>query len=401
MEFLNFKNLITPKTLNDFFANYWEKNYLIIKRDDRRFFDSILTKDDINAFLARKDIIYPFIRIIKDGHSLSKYEYIKASEEPDYNIIDTDKVFDVYNGGGTIAIQKAQLSISKLSDFCDSIEYETDISTNANVYVTQKNTSGFNTHYDTHDIFILQIDGKKTWRLYDSLLDLPLSSQIISDEESKKYKDVVPAIEIELLPGDMIYIPRGFVHDTFTTDNSSIHITLGVFPYTRVDFIKKILLKAEQEKEFRKFLPTKFSTDEEKEYFIKNFKLYIKNFIDEISFEDLLNSFDNNFLATRYPNNKNRFANSSQIVNMSLRSIIKLRDNVSYKYISNSNSLAILFYDKEITFPLYLKETIDSILQTKQLSVTELRGPIDNNSKMLIAKRMVLSGLLEIIGNEI
>ena len=223
--------------------------------------------------------------MVKNGQVLPKAEYLKHPIETGFDIVDVDKVFDIYNSGGTIIIQKGQLSISKLSKFCNEVENETNFSLNANLYVTQKNTQGFEPHYDTHDIFILQIAGKKSWRLYDSFFNLPLSSQSISKADSDRYLTITPNSEIELLPGDLIYIPRGFVHDTFTTDSTSIHITLGVFPHTRIDLLKKMFEAAEMKEEFRKFLPTTFSSSEERNYFIENFKTIFKKFIDDFLIE--------------------------------------------------------------------------------------------------------------------
>ena len=90
----------------------------------------------------------------------------------------------------------------------------------------------------------MQISGKKCWKLFDSPFPLPLSNQPISKEDSSRYLTEIPKAEIELSPGDLLYIPRGYVHDAFTKDTSSIHITLGLFPNKRIDLLKIIIEKA-------------------------------------------------------------------------------------------------------------------------------------------------------------
>jgi ribosomal protein L16 Arg81 hydroxylase len=399
MEFRNINKLISPISIDVFSEKYWEKNYLVIKRNDEIYFDDILNRQDINDFLGRKDIYYPFIRIVHKNEALPKSEYVKKIHEPGFNIIDTDKMFSFYNDGGTIVIQKGQLSIRKLLDFCDETEQECNFSVNANIYVTPKNTAGFNAHYDTHDIFILQISGKKHWRLFDSFYNLPLNNQIISKEDSGRYSSIAPEMEVELCPGDLIYIPRGYVHDTFTKDDNSIHITLGVFPFKRVDFFRKIVDRAEKEEKFRKFLPTIFSSEEEKKFFNENFKPLLKSYIDEFSIEDLQLSFDDNFLAERYANNENRFIDTCQIDNINNETIVSVVENLSFRFLdSEDGKISLKFYDKEITFPQFIDTSLKSIASSTKIKVKEIEGSLDNVSKVILVKKLIKEGFLRIAG---
>lgn len=394
----SFQELIHPFKLSDFFESYWEKEFLLIQRRNECYFDNVLNENDLNDFLGRKDIYYPFIRMVKNGQVLPKSDYLKMPVEPGFDIVDTDKVFGIYNSGGTIIIQKGQLSIAKLSNFCDQIEFETNFSLNANLYVTQKNTQGFEPHYDTHDIFIMQIAGKKSWRLFDTFFKLPLSNHKISKDDSDSYLSKAPSTEVELLPGDLIYIPRGLVHDTFTTDSTSIHITLGIFPHTRMDLLKKVFEKTEMNEEFRKFLPTRYSSGEEKKYFSDNFKTIFKKFIDDISIDDLLRSFDNNFLAERFANTKNRLLDSKLLENVSLDTGIKIVDNLSYTIDDTTDGkISLRFYDKEIKFPKFVKASLSSIVSGNQLAIRNIAGEMDDKSKIILVRKLLLEGFLTIV----
>lgn len=398
MQINSLDKLISPLSIEEFFNSYWEKECLVLQRDNHSFFDNLLNEADINEFLSRKDIYYPFIRVVKNGQVLPKSEYLKQPIETGFDIVDVDKVFGIYNSGGTIIIQKGQLSISKLSEFCNEVENETNFSLNANLYVTQKNTQGFEPHYDTHDIFILQIAGKKSWRLYDSFFNLPLSSQSISKADSDRYLTTTPDSEIELLPGDLIYIPRGFVHDTFTTDSTSIHITLGVFPHTRIDLLKKMFEATEMKEEFRKFLPTKFSSSEERNYFIENFKTIFKKFIDDFSLEEMLQTFEDNFLAERFANTQNRFSNSKLIDSISLETIIAVTKNISFKLSALPNDkISLKFYDKEIKFPKFIEEPLRSIIKAEKIEIKNIAGSIDDKSKIILTKKLLTEGFLSIV----
>ena len=46
-----------------------------------------------------------------------------------------------------------------------------------NAYLTPPGNQGFATHYDTHDVFVLQVDGRKRWRIHPPVLPDPLERQ--------------------------------------------------------------------------------------------------------------------------------------------------------------------------------------------------------------------------------
>ena len=80
-----------------------------------------------------------------------------------------------------------------------------------NVYWTPKGTQGFAPHYDDVDVFILQVEGEKHWTLHSPLSEaeaLPRHSS--ADFAQSQLGD--PLAEVVLRPGDMLYLPRGTVH---------------------------------------------------------------------------------------------------------------------------------------------------------------------------------------------
>ena len=68
--------IIAPFKEADFYANYFEKKPLLIQRDDPEYFSSLLTINDMGQYLERKDIVYPSIRMVKDGMQLPDELYI-------------------------------------------------------------------------------------------------------------------------------------------------------------------------------------------------------------------------------------------------------------------------------------------------------------------------------------
>lgn len=96
----------------------------------------------------------------------------------------------------------------------------------ANIYLTPPNSQGFAPHYDDIEAFVLQIEGQKEWLLYpprsaDEVLPRTSSPDFRENELGE------PLFRHILKPGDMLYFPRGWIHQARTVENQhSLHITL-------------------------------------------------------------------------------------------------------------------------------------------------------------------------------
>ena len=116
--------------------------------------------------------------------------------------------------------------------------------------------SGFGPHYDVHDVFIFQISGAKNWKIYPPIFDLPHASQPFRPQMSP---DSAPLLELDIEPGDLLYLPRGFVHTTNTGNRASAHATLGVTVYTWVELLAIWLQSSKNDADFRRALPPGFA----------------------------------------------------------------------------------------------------------------------------------------------
>ena len=84
------------------------------------------------------------------------------------------------------------------------------LDTQINAYLSAPAAQGLNIHSDPHDVFVMQVEGKKLWHI--------LEGEALSTHQS-----------FILSPGDVLYMPAGLHHFAESLHNlSSLHITLGV-----------------------------------------------------------------------------------------------------------------------------------------------------------------------------
>ena len=139
---------------------------------------------------------------------------------------------------------------------CDGLAKVLGAPCQANVYLTPPNSKGFDLHYDTHDVFIVQTSGTKHWKVYGEAVELPLASQGTSERLSSQ---TGPQLERELNPNQLLYIPRGWMHEGITTSSLSLHVTFGIYFFTWADAILEAVSHCVlNERKYRSALPLDF-----------------------------------------------------------------------------------------------------------------------------------------------
>ena len=104
---------------------------------------------------------------------------------------------------------------------------------------------------------MLQIAGRKRWFIDEPPLWLPHSTQPF------KAAGFVPGrrlMELELAAGDAMYLPRGYVHSTTTSQSHSAHVTLGINVLTWADMARGFLPACVDDEAFRQALPAGFAS---------------------------------------------------------------------------------------------------------------------------------------------
>ncbi|HEX8096310.1 MAG TPA: cupin domain-containing protein [Jatrophihabitans sp.] len=168
-----------------------------------------------------------------------------------------DKVLGLLTDGATLVLQALHRTWPPLVHFGSRLSAELGHPVQINCYLTPPQNQGFAPHYDTHDVFVLQVAGRKRWVVHRPVLTDPLPGQ---DWEQHRAAVAArsaepPLLDLTLQPGDALYLPRGFVHSAMAQGDTSIHLTVGVHPVTRHDLLKHLLAEAAGEPSLRASLP--------------------------------------------------------------------------------------------------------------------------------------------------
>ncbi len=241
-----YRHLLSPVADEEFLASYREQAPLHIERSDSEHFQRLLSSDDIEMLLSAGSQFYPDVQLVNAAADIPMGEYTDSDRR-----IVTPGLWAHYRRGATVVISGAERQFYQLSDLCRSVSTELCMRSQANLYLSPGSHQGFGPHYDTHDVFVLQVSGSKEFRFYRSDIELPFCEETFPSDyivDSEVQETVL------LTAGDTLYIPRGFIHDAVAqSDEPSLHITLGVFPIVLRDLVQEMVQAiAENDVDFRR-----------------------------------------------------------------------------------------------------------------------------------------------------
>lgn len=153
--------------------------------------------------------------------------------------IDIPRLYHELNDGATLVLNRLESSSLIIKRLCNSISMLTQGETVANGYLAKCGDSPFGNHWDNHDVFAVQLLGKKRWKIYKPTVPNPVVGQ-----KSKYHKDSCPeepVIDVITQPGDVLYIPRGWWHCAYPSEDECFHIAIGVHRPYALDYANWVL----------------------------------------------------------------------------------------------------------------------------------------------------------------
>lgn len=240
-----------------FAAEHWSRAPLLSRAKELpQPFDDLLSLRDVDELVADRALRTPFFRTVRDGGGLPlPTRTATAGSRRIGDLVDPEALAAQYADGATLVLQSVHRLHPPVARFCRSLAAELGHPTQCNAYLTPGGQhQGFDFHHDTHDVFVLQVSGRKRWIVHEPVLRLPLPDQPQSGAHLVP-DGAEPLLDVELEPGDALYLPRGYVHAAVTTDVDSVHLTVGVLSTTWYDVLRDAVALAADAEEFRSALP--------------------------------------------------------------------------------------------------------------------------------------------------
>ncbi|CAM9245303.1 unnamed protein product [Ectocarpus fasciculatus] len=263
--------IIAPLSVEEFYGTYWERNPFVVRGRRADYFAGWLETPDLETFISGQSMQYGTDLDVtnyvnkrrvtlnpaaapapppgqssspqpKNGAHKSKGKgsasaagnngasgdaHLAAAGGVGGAVVTPKFVWQKFREGCSLRMPCPQKFSDPLHLLLSALEEEFGCMVGSNVYLTPPRSQGFAPHWDDIEAFLLQVEGRKRWRVYppaDDQAVLPrLSSPNLTDEQVGE-----PALEVVLEPGDLLYFPRGWAHQAETVgDEASLHITVS------------------------------------------------------------------------------------------------------------------------------------------------------------------------------
>lgn len=380
--------LISPAGKELFFSEHWERRPLVVNRGQPAYFSSLLSLDEVDRVITTLDRRYPEISLKNASRDVSAHDYTVGG-----NVVDAARVYQLFGEGATIALSFLDTVVPSLALFCRNLESEFSFPFQTNIYLTPPGAQGARPHYDTHDVFVLQVAGSKKWMIYGTPVELPLASQ---DFDPSVHERGAPTLEFELQAGDTAYIPRGIVHDARASEVVSLHITAGILRYTWADLLLEFVAGAcLNDAAFRKSLPPGFARpDFDRRQARETLKHLLERAATASNFDAALDRFVDEWISSCPPLLDGQMAQLAALDKLALDTVVGARPGVISRFDAANDVVALLCYGRRITFPAYVREAVEFALRKDEFLVRDLPGELDDAGKITLVRRLIREGLL-------
>lgn len=216
-----------------FKKEYMERKYHLVRGAIQ---DNNFSWESINEILYTADLQSGDTKILLDG-KIPESEFIEAYSyvgKPRRKIL-KPAFYRYMRNGATLVLNRINKTSWSIQDLCNQIAAFSGGQTLANGYFAFAGNGSFGNHWDTHDVFVVQLMGRKRWLLYGPSFELPLSGQTSAAQKAECPQQ--PVFDGYLNEGDVLYVPRGWWHNALPDSGATFHVAIGVHNPRVTDYV--------------------------------------------------------------------------------------------------------------------------------------------------------------------
>ena len=188
----------------------------------------MLTLADVKALVRRREPRPA--RFLRDVDVTKYVDGKRSALNGGDGEVDPDVVWKAFSSGGfSIRLVQPQQWHQASFELCSCLQEHFGHPVGCAAYLTPAGSQGFPPHYDDVEVFVIQLEGSKRWRLYDRP-DARTNPAANRTTEFRASELGAPTQELTLRPGDVLYLPRGVVHQALAQRSGhSLHLTFSTY----------------------------------------------------------------------------------------------------------------------------------------------------------------------------
>lgn len=225
------EGVLAPVDSKVFLAEYWKQSLLHVAGPEGRF-AHLAPWDALSHILSTQRLPSPRLQLVRGGREIPPDRY-RSSKGPNERL-NAGAMSSLLSQGATLVLAYVDEILPLVGALSDAIGAALKAQTNVNLYAGWRTDNGFALHWDAHDVIVLQLSGRKRWRIHRPAYPSPLKNdRFIPPPDNDE-----PAWEGMLEDGAFLYIPRGWAHVATPVDEPSLHLTVAIRSPNAMDFLR-------------------------------------------------------------------------------------------------------------------------------------------------------------------
>jgi ribosomal protein L16 Arg81 hydroxylase len=190
-----------------------------------------------------------------------------------------ERLDQLLQGGCSLVLQTLDADMEDLRAFADSLRTLLSEYVTVGAVVTTGTRGALVLHYDEEDILAFQVEGTKHWRLHAPTQPNPLKHGPRAPQPVDP-----PVLEVELHPGDMLFVPAGYWHQCTNRAARSVHYSALIIPLSVTDVLTAVHERLLADPDWRRPFGRSAGIVEDGE----GLKSHLAELIGDLDFERLL-----------------------------------------------------------------------------------------------------------------
>ncbi|MEO1016243.1 MAG: cupin domain-containing protein [Pseudomonadota bacterium] len=225
--------IMTPLGVDSFRQDYWGKRPLHLEGEPNKF-SHLMNWPTLSRLLGMTTIWSgKSMMLVLDKSTISPSDYAKPEPGRDGGQVlrpSPEKVKAFLKRGATLILNDIDQLTPEISAFSGAVEAAFGCKVQGNLYMSSKRKQGFEAHFDTHDVMAVQVEGEKTWFVFEGRADSPIAHPMFRSYSQAHHEQAKGDLwkEVRLKPGDLLYLPRGQYHYALADDGGTMHIAFGL-----------------------------------------------------------------------------------------------------------------------------------------------------------------------------
>ena len=148
----------------------------------------------------------------------------KRVQKKELNFIDKSYINQHLAAGAAVVLEGLDILDPGINAFLARIDESFPcVMSNCVAFFSQRENEAYRGHCDTDDVLVLQLEGRKTWFIFEAQQRRYRGADNQSDEQLGPVKQ-----EITMRPGDALYIRAGVPHRCKTQGDYSLHFSIDL-----------------------------------------------------------------------------------------------------------------------------------------------------------------------------